>query len=145
MAMSMKQMFSELREVAGSDMNRWKWGKIHSLTFGHVLGKKKLLAQIFNLGPFQVGGSQLTVNKGQYSYEEPYRVDIGPSERMIIDFSNIGGSLHVLPTGESGNLKSPHYKDQITSYLGGRYHNAWMDRREIEKNSEAILILKPKR
>ncbi|MGZ3569290.1 MAG: penicillin acylase family protein, partial [Thermodesulfobacteriota bacterium] len=32
LAMSMKQMFSELREVMGSDMNQWTWGKIHSLT-----------------------------------------------------------------------------------------------------------------
>jgi penicillin amidase len=144
MAMSMKQMFSELRGVVGSDMNKWTWGKIHSLTFEHVLGKKRFLARIFNLGPFQVGGSHLTVNKGRYPYGESYRVDVGVSERMIVDLSNIGGSLHVLPTGESGNLKSPHYKDQIGFYLGGGYHNAWMDRREVEKNSEATLILKPK-
>jgi penicillin amidase len=63
---------------------------------------------------------------------------------MIVDFSNIGGSLHILPTGESGNLRSPHYKDQIDSYLGGGYHTAWTDRREVEKNGEATLILKPK-
>jgi penicillin amidase len=137
-------MFSELRGVVGSDMNKWTWGKIHSLTFEHVLGKKRFLARIFNLGPFQVGGSHLTVNKGRYPYGESYRVDVGVSERMIVDLSNIGGSLHVLPTGESGNLKSPHYKDQIGFYLGGGYHNAWMDRREVEKNSEATLILKPK-
>jgi penicillin amidase len=144
MAMSMKQMFSELREVVGSDMIKWTWGKIHSLTFEHVLGKKRLLARIFNLGPFQVGGSHLTVNMRHYPYEEPYRVELGVSGRMIVDLSNIGGSLHVLPTGESGNLKSPHYKDQVDFYLGGGYHRAWTDRREVEKNSEATLILKPK-
>jgi penicillin amidase len=144
LAMSMKQMFSELREVMGNDMNKWTWGKIHSLTFEHVLGKKRLLARIFNLGPFQVGGSHLTVNMRYYPYEEPYRVKHGVSERMIVDLSNIGNSLHVLPTGESGNLKSPHYKDQVDLYLSGGYHTAWTDRREVEKNSEATLILKPK-
>jgi penicillin amidase len=142
--MSMKQMLSGLREVIGGDMNKWTWGKIHSLTFEHALGKKRLLAWIFNLGPFQVGGSHLTVNMRYYPYEEPYRVKHGVSERMIVDLSNIGSSLHVLPTGESGNLKSPHHKDQIDLYLGGRYHMAWTDRREIEKNSEATLILKRK-
>ena len=40
-AISMKQMFSELREVMGSDMNKWTWGKIHSLTFEHALWKKE--------------------------------------------------------------------------------------------------------
>ena len=144
LAMSMKQMFSELREALGNDMNQWTWGKIHSLTFEHVLGKKKLLARIFNLGPFQVGGSHLTVNMRYYSYEEPYRVKHGVSERMIVDFSKMGSSLHVLPTGESGNFKSPHNQDQVDLYLKGRYRTAWTDRREVEKNSEATLILKPK-
>ena len=143
-AMSMKQMFSELREVMGSDMNKWTWGNIHSLTFEHVLGKKRFLAWLFNLGPFQVGGSHLTVNMRYYPYEAPYRAKHGVSGRMIVDLSNTGGSLHVLPTGESGNLKSPHHKDQIDLYLRGRYHTAWNDRREVEKNSEATLILKPK-
>jgi penicillin amidase len=125
-------------------MNKWTWGKIHSLTFEHFLGKKKLLAWIFNLGPFRVGGNNLTVNMRYYPYENPYRVKDGVSERMIVDLSNMGGSLHVLPTGESGNLKSPHRKDQIDLYLGGRYHTLWTDRREVQKNSEATLILKPK-
>jgi penicillin amidase len=143
-AMSMKQMFSELRKVMGSDMNKWTWGKIHSLTYEHALGKKKLPAWIFNLGPFPVGGSHLTVNMRKYSYEGPYRAIHGVSERMIVDLSNIGESLHVLPTGESGHLGSPHHKDQINLYLNGRYHTGWTDRREVERNGEATLILKPK-
>lgn len=140
---SMKQMFSELRKVIGADMNKWTWGKIHSLTFEHALGKKKLPAWIFNLGPFPVGGSHLTVNMRKYLYEAPYRANHGVSERMIVDLSNIGGSLRVLPTGESGNFGSPHHTDQIDLYLGGRYHTDWTDRREVEKNSEATLILRP--
>jgi hypothetical protein len=35
-------------------------------------------------------------------------------------------------------------KDQVHLYLSGRYHTAWTDRREVEKNSEATLVLKPK-
>ena len=143
-AMSMKQMFSELREVLGSDMNKWTWGKIHSLVFEHAFGKKKLSAWIFNLGPVPVGGSKLTMNMRQYSYEKPYQANLGVSMRMIVDLSNPENSFRVLPTGESGHLRSPHHKDQIDLYLSGRYHAGWTDRREVEKNSEATLILKPK-
>jgi penicillin amidase len=144
-AISMKQMFVELRKVIGSDMNKWTWGKIHSLTFEHPLGKKKFLAWIFNLGSFPVGGSHLTINMRYYLYGEPYRAKHGVSERMIVDLSNIEESFHVLPTGESGHLGSTHHKDQIALYLSGRYHTGWMDRRDVERNSEATLILKPKR
>jgi len=143
-ALSLKQTFSELRKVIGSDMKKWTWGKIHTVTFEHSLGKKKLLAWIFNLGPFPVGGSHLTVNMKKYSYENPYHVEHGVSERIIVDLSNIGGSLRVLPTGESGHIGSPHHQDQIDLYLGGRYHPDWTDRHEVEKNKEAVLILKPK-
>jgi penicillin amidase len=143
-ALSLKQTLSGLKEVLGEDMDKWRWGEIHTLTFEHVLGKKKPLDRIFNLGPFQVGGSHLTVNNKQYSYGNPYYVTHGVSQRMIVDLSDMDRALHVLPTGESGHLKSPHYKDQIDLYLGGTYHPAWTDRRELERHAEATLILRPR-
>lgn len=144
MVTSLSQAFDELKDTIGGEMDRWIWGRIHTLTFEHVLGKRKLLDLIFNLGPFPVAGDNLTINKKQYPYDKPYSVNHGVSQRMIVDFSNMHESLHVLPTGESGHLKSPHYKDQIELYLGGRYHIAWTNRDDVEKNSEAILILRPK-
>lgn len=144
MAMSLSQTLSELKEVIGGDIEKWTWGRIHTLTFEHALGKKKPLDRIFNLGSFPVGGSHLTINKKQYPYDKPYQTNHGVSQRMIVDLSNLDGSLHVLPTGQSGHLKSPHHKDQIDLYLGGKYHPAWTDRRELEKHTEATLILRPK-
>ena len=143
-ARSLSQTLSELREVLGTDMDKWRWGKIHTLTFEHVLGKKKPLDWILNLGPFPVGGSHLTINMRQYAYDKPYQTNHGVSQRMIVDLSNVDASLHVLPTGESGHLKSPHHKDQIELYLGGTYRPAWTERGEVESHSEATLILRPK-
>lgn len=143
-ASSLSQTLSELTEVIGDDMDTWTWGRIHTLTFEHALGKKKPLDWIFNLGPFPVGGDNLTVNKKQYPYEKPYHVNHGVSQRMIVDLSNMDGALHVLPTGESGHLKSSHHRDQIDLYLSGEYHPAWTNRADVEKNSEGILILRPK-
>lgn len=141
--MSLDQALSELREKMGKDMDKWAWGQIHTLTFEHPLGKKKPLDLLFNLGPFPVPGNHLTVNKKQYQYTKPYDADHGVSQRMIVDLSNIKGALHVLPTGESGQLKSPHYRDQIPLYLGNGYHPAWPDRAQAEKNREGTLILQP--
>jgi penicillin amidase len=144
LAKSLTQMLSELKEALGNDMGKWTWGRIHSLTFEHALGQRKPLDRILSLGPFPLGGSHLTVNMGQYPYEKPYSVNAGVSLRMIVDLSDVDQSLRVLPTGESGHPRSPHYKDQVTLYLGGQYHPDWTDRREVEKHSEAILVLKPK-
>jgi penicillin amidase len=62
---------------------------------------------------------------------------------MIIDFSDMNASLRVIPTGQSGQLGSRHYKDQVGLYLVGQYHPDWTDRGDIEKHSEAVLIMKP--
>jgi penicillin G amidase len=142
---SVAQTIRQLKKEFGNDWSKWTWEKVHTLTFEHVLGEKKPLNHLFNIGPFPVGGNHLTVNKRQYPYNTPYHVTTGPSYRMIVDFSDMGNAQHVLPTGESGQLGSAHYKDQADLYLNGRYHPAWMERSEIEKHAEATLILTPKK
>jgi penicillin amidase len=117
---------------------------MHKLTFEHPLGKKKPLDRIFNIGPLSVGGSHLTINMRHYPYATPYDANHGVSYRMIVDFSNMGVSHHVLPTGESGQLGSPHYKDQLDLYLRGKYHPAWLERKDIEKHAKETLILEPR-
>jgi penicillin amidase len=141
---SLRQTFADLKSMIGDDMAKWTWGYIHTLTFEHVLAKKKPLDLIFNIGPFSVSGSHLTINKRQYAYTNPYQVNLGVSQRMIVDLGNIGDALHVLPTGESGQLGSPHYKDQIALYLNGEYHPVWTDRQELEKHRQGTLTLQPK-
>jgi penicillin amidase len=140
---SVKQTIGQLKDEFGDDMTQWEWGKIHTLTFEHPLGKKKPLDRIFNIGPFQVGGSRQTVNMKLYSYEKPYNAILGASYRMIVDFSDMDVANHVLPTGESGQLGSPHHKDQIDLYLNGQYRPAWLERRDVEKHAEGTLTLKP--
>jgi penicillin amidase len=142
---SMKQTIGQLKDEFGDDPTRWRWGDKHTLTFEHPLGKKKPLDRLFNIGPFPVGGSRLTINMKHYLYEKPYNAILGASYRMIVDFSNMSVANHVLPTGESGQLGSPHYKDQIDLYLNGQYHPAWLERSDIEKHAKGSLFLRPKK
>ncbi|MGD8993498.1 MAG: penicillin acylase family protein, partial [Desulfobacterales bacterium] len=141
---SVKQTIAQLKNEYGDDMTRWRWGDRHTLTFEHPLGKKKPLDRLFNIGPFPVGGSRQTVNMKLYSYEKPYNAILGASYRMIVDFSNMSVADHVLPTGESGQLGSPHHKDQLDLYLNGQYRTAWLERSDVEKNAKGTLLLKPK-
>ncbi len=141
---SMKQMFSDLRSMIGGDMNSWKWGKIHTLTFEHAFGKSKSMSWIFNLGAYPVGGNKFTVNVAHYDFQKPYAEVLGVSMRMIVDLSDMKNSIHVLPTGESGNIGSPYYRDQIDYYLHGSYHPEWNAGEKEEKGGESKLVLKPK-
>ena len=142
-ARSVQQAIEQLKAESGDDMSRWAWGSIHTLTFEHPLGRKKPLDRLFNIGPFPVGGNRLTINMKHYPYEKPYRAVLGPSYRMVVDFSDMSVANHVLPTGESGQLGSEHYKDQLDLYLNAKYHSAWLERRDIEKHAKGSLFLKP--
>jgi penicillin amidase len=140
---SVEQTIGQLKDESGDDPARWRWGDRHALTFEHPLGKKKPLDRLFNIGPFPVGGSRVTINMKHYQYEKPYNAVFGASYRMIVDFSNMRIAYHVLPTGESGQLGSPHYKDQIDLYFNGQYRPAWLERSDVEKHAKGTLTLKP--
>ena len=141
---STEQALRRLEKKYGYDESKWVWGAAHKLTFEHILGNQKPLNLLFNIGPFSIEGSHLTVNKRQYPYKDPYDATSGASYRMIVDFFNINVSQRVLPTGESGLLGSPHYKDQIDLYLSGQYRPAWLERPDVEKHAKGTLTLKPK-
>ncbi len=141
---SIEQTIRKLKAEFGNDAVRWIWGSVHPLTFEHPLGKKKPLNYLFNIGPFPVGGSHLTINMRHYPYDNPYNTDAGVSYRMIVDFADMRVAHHVLPTGESGQLGSAHYQDQLNLYLDGKYHPAWLERSDIEKHDRGKLTLKPR-
>ncbi|MGB5264282.1 MAG: penicillin acylase family protein, partial [Lutimonas sp.] len=68
----------------------------------------------------------------------------GPSTRRIIDFSDIENSSAILPTGQSGNVFSKHYKDQAEKYHKGEFVKMKLNEEEI-KQSEDVLLLFPKK
>jgi acyl-homoserine lactone acylase PvdQ len=43
-----------------------------------------------------------------------------PSMRMIVDLGNLDKSFANIPTGQSGQILSPHYKDQWQSHYYGK-------------------------
>lgn len=141
---SVQAAVKELTDLLGRETGQWRWDRLHRLTFTHVMGRRPYLDRIFNLGPFPVAGNHLTVNKLQYDYNAPFAVTDGVSQRMIVDLGNRSNALHVLPTGESGQLASPHYQDQVDLFRNGEYHPVWIQPEQLKEHTEASLKLVPK-
>jgi penicillin amidase len=141
---SMHQTVTFLHDQFGPGIEKWSWGQLHTLTFHHILGDRKPLNRILDLGPYPAPGSHLTVNKKQYDYTAPFAVKEGVSQRMIVDLSALETAFHVLPTGQSGLIDNPHYADQVNLYLNGRYRPSWLNRADIDRHFEARLILTPR-
>ncbi|MBI5962762.1 MAG: penicillin acylase family protein [Chloroflexi bacterium] len=127
----------------GTDQNKWAWGEIHTFTFSHPLGSVAALSPIFNRGPYPTGGNWNTVNSGAYYADKAYSMGLGPAYRIIADPADWDASLSIIPSGESGQPFSPHYADQIDSWLAVNYHTLPFTLPAIESAAEHILTLVP--
>ena len=133
----------ELQEKLGSDVSRWKYGKIHKMTYSHPLGMVKPLDKIFNRGPYPVGGDIDTVNMGASLPNQPETVVTVPSYRQIVNLSDLKASLSGHAPGQSGHPGSKHYADFIKPWLHVEHHPQLFERSMIEENAEGIVQMVP--
>ena len=75
-----------LRTTFGDDTTRWTWGRAHTLTHGHALGRQKPLDRLFDTGPLPAPGNRETPNNLSVALgPAPWAVTNGPSTRRLID------------------------------------------------------------
>ncbi|HHC81211.1 MAG TPA: penicillin acylase family protein, partial [Flavobacteriia bacterium] len=112
---SFKNAVSFLEQQLGNSVSDWTWNKVHTLEHKHPIGEVSLLRRFFNVGPFPINGANEVINNQLFNLDSTgyYKVLAGPSTRRVIDFSDVEKSVGILPTGQSGNPLSNHYKDQF--------------------------------
>ena len=142
---SFVQALESLERDFGTNSEHWKWERVHTIEHGHPIGQIAALRSFFNVGPFPVEGTREVINNMAFPYDETgfYKTSSGPSTRRIIDFSDVENSISILPTGQSGNPFSAHYRDQAEMYVKGEFRKMMMNEKEIIGSKE-ILIFKPK-
>jgi penicillin amidase len=133
-----------LRQALGEDPNDWDWGHLHTLEFVHPIGKIAPFNKIFNIGPVEMNGAYNDINNQKPAgYTDGFKVKAGPSTRRIISFDHPEVAWGILPTGNSGHLLSPFYKDQLELFTKGLYREEWLDQRDIEAHATHKLNLVP--
>lgn len=145
LSLSFKQAIAQLEKKLGNQVPSWTWNKVHDVEHKHPLGEVAALRNYFNVGPFEINGSNEVINNLMFTFTEAgnHQVTAGPSTRRIIDFSDIENSVSILPTGQSGNPLSEHYKDQAVLYNEGKFRKMKMNKKDIEA-SERKLVFKPR-
>ena len=140
---SLIEAVAALENQFGSNIASWNWGKVHTLEHKHPLGTVDALKNYFNVGPFPIKGAQEVIDNRGYEYNNTglYNVTAGPSTRRIIDFSDIENSTSILPTGQSGNPFSEHYKNQAELYNNGNFRKMKINKEEIISSSTKLTIL----
>ena len=143
---SFKNAFSFLENQLGANVEDWLWKRVISIEHEHAIGKAGgVFRKFFNVGPFETIGGNEVINNQIFKLDSTgvYKITAGPSTRRVIDFSDIENSLSILPTGQSGRVFSPYYKDQAQKFVDGEFVKMSLNQKEIEK-SKNILVLKPK-
>jgi penicillin amidase len=109
-----------------------RWGDLHSERHTHPLAQDERLERLFSfdIGPYPSPGGPNTVRPDAYQMWQdldpagprpPWTSAYGPSQRLIAEMTPEGPRGFVLlPTGESGNPFSPHYRDMNPAWREGR-------------------------
>jgi penicillin G amidase len=132
---ALNQAANDLQDQLGSNIEKWQWSRVHTITHKHPLGILPVIGSWFNVGPIPVPGGRETINNLDFSMDSTgtYNVTYGPALRRIIDFGDAQHGTSVNPTGQSGYLMSKHYQDQAHLFAESKARPELMNRKDIEK------------
>jgi len=114
-----RQAVDELTKRLGTKVDDWRWANLHHLTMSHVLAHRGDLAELLNYAGMGVRGDMQSVcNSGS---GPNWTAATGAGYRMIADLSD--STLQAIDApSQSGHPGSPHYHDQLETWLAGEYH-----------------------
>jgi penicillin G amidase len=141
-----EKTIAALEVQLGTDIDDWQWGEVHQVLYKHPFGEIPVLKYFLNVGPYKTHGGNEVINNIMYKLDSTgvYNVTAGPSTRRVVDFSNIDESKAIIPTGQSGNPFSKHYKDQTQKYLKGAFSPMLLDPNLIHQSKDKLYILPEK-
>ena len=117
----------------GPDPANWFWGRVWQARFPHPLAIAPLIGGQFVIPAIPIAGSGQTPNVGS-----------SVSMRFIASPGNWDATRHVIPLGQSGDPKSPYWKDQFDLWLNGTPATFPFSKASVEKAAAKVTILSPK-
>lgn len=115
---SLKSALKDIRELQGSNPNKWKWGEFHQVQFKHPLSSVSPLNYVFNYkGSIPAGGSSVTVQAA--AFKDDGIINHGGSWRFVIDTKDLTKGYHLVGPGQSGHLFSSWYQNQMDDWVEG--------------------------
>jgi len=142
--LALKETLVFLQAELGARPASWAWGKLHKLTFRHILGRQPILAPTFDRGPYPIGGDGNTIwATFTTEFDLSHNYVGGPRFRFIADLGDLAHARGLLAPGQSGHIASPHYADGIPAWFNQGYHIMLYHRQEIETAAKERLDLIP--
>jgi len=133
-----------LADKLGKNPKAWKWGEVHTVKYPYmILGQSNLLKSWWQIGPFPAPGTNEAVAKMSWR-KERYQVEHGASMRLLLDYNAYGtpdGMDFILPTGNSGHIRSPQYDSQAKMYLKGEYRDIRFNEDDVNAHAQHVTTI----
>ena len=128
----------------GDSPASWSWGRLHHAYFEHALSYRgEAIARLSSdIGPFPHGGSASTPTHTGYRPGD-FPTIMGASVRMVVDVGNWDGSLWINAPGQSGDPRSPHYRDLAPIWARGEYVPMPYSEEAVVAAKERRIVLTP--
>ena len=158
LATTLEAAFADCSARLGPDTAAWAWGRLHHAAFEHPLagfagvgfagagvagaGSAGADSAALNVGPFPHGGSGQTPMHTGYRPAD-FRTIAGASVRMVIDVGNWDASRAINAPGQSGDPRSPHYRDLAPLWAQGQYVPLCYSREAVDASAALRIALTP--
>jgi penicillin G amidase len=113
-----------LAKAYGDDPARWRWGEAHRAEFRHPIWSRVPLVGDLITKEIATPGDHSTINRGSSVPDNGGAVFNhvhGAGLRFAIDLADPASARFVIAGGQSGNVFSPHYGDQIELWRDGGF------------------------
>ncbi len=138
--LAFESALADLRQRLGAEMRLWRWGRLHRLRLRHPLSALGDLGELLDRHDVPVAGGSVTVCNT--SFDADFQVTIGANYRLLADLAE-GGLWACDAAGQSGHPGSPHYADQLATWLSSGYHFLPLDRNDALQQAETRMTLTP--
>ena len=138
---SLAEAVADLTKRFGPDMEKWKLGAYHYAKIAHpmTVAVKPASAAQFDVGPLPRGGDAYTIT----ATGGTDRQMTGGSFKIISDTEDWDNSVGLNNPGQSGDVRSPHYRDLFEYWARGKYFPIFFSRPKVESVAEERLTLTP--
>ena len=138
---ALEQGLDDMEERLGNDPANWEGGKLHRTQHTHnPFSEVAALKWLFHR-EIENGGDDYTVNMAELDRTRPFLQIMGPAYRQVIDIAHPQNNVFVQPTGQSGNILSPHYDDLVARHQAVEYLPMTFGREQVTGD---VLVLRPR-
>lgn len=141
LADSLAASWATCRARLGEDASTWCWGRLHRALFAHPLSSLES-GEAWDVGPFPIGGAGPSPMHAEYR-TDTFRITHGASFRMVVDVGDWDRSVFVNVPGQSGDPRSPHYRDLAEVWARQEHVPMLYSRDAVDAETQTLILLQP--